>query len=570
MNNHVSFKAITLSVRRQLPALFVFSFLVNILLLVSAIYMLQIFDRVLTSGSVDTLLWLTVVTIAAIVVFGILELARRRLLTRISSWLDSEMGPLVVRQLIKSKLSKTPSQANLGDVSDYRAFYSGDAILTFLDAPWTPVFLFLIWLLHPVLGVVAITGAVVLLAVAALNNALTRSRHAEHLVQQRAQQAAATRYIEYAETVSVLGMTEALIHRWTDRLMRTQGLGLHVADTMTSLFSFSRATRLALQVFILGVGAYLVIQAELTPGGMIAGSIILSRALSPVERSITAWRSYAAYKAAKDRLAPLLREDINPTENLELPSPTGRLDIEIVKFSPSANDVLTLQNIKAQLAPGELCCVIGPSGSGKSTLCRLIVGAWRPDEGSVRLDGADVASWDPEQLGPYIGYLPQEVELFPGTIAENIARMQSASDEEIIEAAKLAGIHEMILGLPNGYDTEVGVHGGLLSGGQRQRIGLARAFFREPTLLILDEPNSNLDGEGELALLQAVASLKKRRRTMVIVTHQQNMLRAADKLMVINAGNLAAFGPRDEILKSLFPDRSGGARSPGTDLVKET
>lgn len=547
--------------QRQLPALFIFSFLVNILMLVSAIYMLQIFDRVLTSGSVDTLLWLTVVTIAAISVFGILELARRRLLTRISNWLDSEMSPLVVRQLIKSKLSKSPSPASLSDVSDYRAFYSSDAVLTFLDAPWTPVFLFLIWLLHPILGVVAVAGAVALLAVAALNNALTRSRHVEHLAQQRAQQTAAIRYIDYAETVSVLGMTEALIRRWTDRLMRTQGTGILVADTMTALFSFSRATRLALQVFILGVGAYLVIQAELTPGGMIAGSIILSRALSPVERSITAWRSYAAYKVAKGRLSTLLRDDIDSMENLELPSPQGQLDIEVAQFSPSANGVLTLKNIKAHLDPGELCCVIGPSGSGKSTLCRLIVGAWRPDEGSVRLDGADVSSWDPEQLGPYVGYLPQEVELFPGTIAENIARMQTASDDEIIEAAKLSGIHEMVLGLPNGYDTEVGVHGGFLSGGQRQRIGLARAFFRDPTLIVLDEPNSNLDGEGELALFRAVASLKKRPRTMVIVTHQQNMLRAADKLMVVNAGNLVAFGPRDDILNSLITDQRGGAKA---------
>jgi PrtD family type I secretion system ABC transporter len=544
-------------IRGQFLPLGIFSFAANLLLLVGAVYMLQVIDRVLSSGSFDTLFWLTAAALLAIAVYGVLELARRRMLTRTGAWLDTELAGPVIRRGLEAQLRGVRSEASLADVQEMRTFLSGDAILAFLDAPWMPVFIGLIWLMHPVLGWLALAGAIALFVVAVVNDVLTRrllqrSRTAlEHNLK------SAQLYLDNAETVRALGMLDSLLARWQKR---HQGIRQDIEQSSainSGLSSLSRSLRLALQILILGAGAWLVLIGELTGGGMIAASIILSRALSPVERALGAWRSFISARAAMGNLRNLF-QSVGMTEaSFQLPEPVGELKIEGLRHHPPRASLPILKKVDLKLLPGETCGIIGPSGAGKSTLCRLIVGAWKPTQGHVRLDGADVMNWDPEDLGRHIGYLPQAVELFPGTISQNIARMHDCDDAAVIEAAKLADVHEMILRLPAGYDTDVGKHGHLLSGGQKQRIGLARAVFGMPALIVLDEPNSNLDNVGEQALRRALVQLKKLGRTILIVAHQPNMLRTADHVLVLKDGLVADFGDRQTVLRNLMQHPEG-------------
>jgi PrtD family type I secretion system ABC transporter len=556
------------AVKRQFPALLVVSCLVNLLLLVSAIYMLQVYDRVLSSGSMDTLLWLTVGALVALVFYGLLEQARRLILSRASLWLETELSGPVIRGAMTARLAGTGLDAGLRDVADLRGFIGGDAVLAFLDAPWTPVFIAFIWLVHPALGLLAIGGAVVLFLGALVNDLITRKPQQQAGAVLRRSQTAAQQYVDSAETIRPLGMTGALLARWQERQRDARSAQQRLTEQTSAILSSSRALRLALQVMILGLGAYYVLQGQLTAGAMIAASIILGRALAPIERSISAWRSFVAARAAYVNLKRVFVGDAAPSEAVQLPRPAGRLTAEEVYcLAPQSRETI-LENISFQLAPGETCAIVGPSGSGKSSLCRLLVGAWKPARGHVRLDGADVSAWDPEDLGQYLGYLPQVVELFPATVAQNIARMREASSAEVIAAAKLAGVHELILRLPDGYETDVGLHGGRISGGQRQRLGLARALFGDPALVVLDEPNSNLDNEGEQALMTALGHLKRLGRTVIIVTHQAAALRAVDKILVLREGSLAGFGDRDQILKAPRQVPAGGGE-PAADSSRQ-
>jgi len=563
------FEAVSAAIRQQMPALFIFSFLTNLLLLVSSIYMLQIFDRVLSSGSLDTLAWLTVIAVLAIVVYGLLEQARRRLLARIGAWLDTELSTPVIARCIALRLRKGSAvDSGLADVAEVRGFIGGDAILAFLDAPWMPVFVGIIWFIHPWLGVIALVGAVVLFIFAVVNDRLTRGPQQQASRRVRRAVAEAGRYIDNAETVSALGMTRPLLARWRRAHQAAHGDNIAVSDTTAGLFNLSRALRLAVQVVIMGAGAFLVLRGEITAGAMIAASIVLSRALSPVERSISAWRSYISFRAGQRNLRALFEDLEQADASVELPRPEGRVTVEGVSFVPPGMTEPTLTKVSFALASGEACGVVGPSGAGKSTLCRLLVGVWHPSEGHVRLDGADVAAWDPDDLGRHIGYLPQQVELFPGTVADNIARMRDAADADVITAARLADVHQMILRLPDGYDTDVGVHGGRLSGGQRQRIGLARALFGDPVLIVLDEPNASLDTDGDRALLETLSHLKSQGRTIILVTHHPVMMRTVDKVLVLREGQVGAFGPRDDVLKAvpgrrvvMRPSRGTGRRT---------
>ncbi len=536
--------------KRHLPLVILFSFLANALLLVSSIYMLQVFDRVLSTGSLETLGWLTVITIVAIIAYGLLEHARRQMLSRTGTWLDSELSGPVLRRMVRARLSNTASDAGLSDVSDVRAFVSGDGILAFLDAPWSPVFILLIWLMHPMLGVIAVAGAVLLFLAGVLNDGLTRRRAQAMQQDARAGQQSGHQIVEGAVTLSALGMTDPMVRRWQQQRNAAALNGLRTGDITASLYNTSRALRLALQVLILGVGAYYVLQGALTGGAMIAASIILSRALSPVERSIGAWRAFVAARSGYRSLQALFA-DGDEVARVRLPAPTGRLEAAGLTFVPPGQERPTLNTVDFALAPGETCGIVGPSGAGKSTLCRLLVGAWGPSSGHVRLDGADVSRWDDADLGQHVGYLSQQVELFAGTVADNIARMRDADDADIIAAARMADVHDMILRLPDGYETDVGVHGGKLSGGQRQRLGLARALFGNPRLIVLDEPSSNLDTEGEAALVRALAALKEDGRTILVVTHQANLLRGADKILMLRDGQLAAFGTQENIMRAL-------------------
>lgn len=534
-----------------MPSLFIFSFMANILLLTTPIYMLQIYDRVLSSGSPETLIWLTVMAVAALAIYGLMEQVRKRLLTRIGAWVDRELSPDVIKRAVRARLSNKRLEASYDDVADVRHYLGSDAILAFLDAPWIPIFIAVIWLLHPVLGMIAIAGAIALFLIAVLNDWLTRSHQSDLNMKTRQSGSAAAQYIDSGDTISPLGMTGALVERWKERREPVLQKGVSLTDINARLSNFSRFLRMGLQVAVLGAGAALILDAQLTPGGMIAASIIMARALQPVERSITAWRSFSSYRKARARLTDLFDAQIDEASEFELPRPEGLITAEGLRYMPPGASVPVLKKVDFRLEPGDVCGLIGPSGSGKSTLCKLIVGAWVPDFGHVRIDGAEVSSWDPEVLGPHIGYLPQDVALFAGTIADNIARMRTGKEADVVEAARIAGAHDMILKLPEGYDTEVGQHGSMLSGGQRQRIALARALYGRPALLVLDEPNSNLDGDGELALLRAISEFKKRGCTMVIVAHQPSLLHAADKVMVLRAGVIEKFGPRDEVLKSL-------------------
>jgi ATP-binding cassette subfamily C exporter for protease/lipase len=539
------------AVRGQMTSVFVFSLFANLLLLTMPIYMLQVYDRVLSSGSVDTLIWLTLIAIGALLVYGGMEQVRKRILTRIGAWIDRELSPDVVQRGIRLRVLGLRAEASTEDVMDLRNFYAGEAVVAFLDAPWMPVFIALIWFLHPVLGLLAIIGALLLFLVAVVNDWLTRSRQAGLNEQSRQSGQAAEQIIDSAETISTLGMTGPVVRRWTALREPLIARAVSITDLNARLSNLSRTIRLGLQIAVLGIGAALILRSELTAGGMIAASVILSRALAPVERAITAWRSFVAYRTARRKLADLYRNDA-PASDFELPRPKGQLVFDGVRHSISANAMVpTLKHVSFRMEPGEMLGVIGPSGSGKSTLCRIAVGALRADIGTVRLDGADIATWAAEQLGPYLGYVAQEVDLLPGTVAENIARMSNADSAKVVEAARLVGAHEMILKLPEGYDTQVGPRGRGLSGGQRQRIALARAVFGNPSFIAFDEPNSNLDGDGEIALWRALVELKRRGTTILLVAHQPSLLRVADRVLVLRDGQIERLGPRDEVLKSL-------------------
>lgn len=537
--------------RKQAFSLFVLSFLANILLLSSSVYMLQVFDRVLASGSVDTLIWLSVIAILAIVTYGFLEYSRRIILSRTGAWVSRELSPEIIRRSMAVRLDKGRSPAGLGDIQDIRNFIGGDAILAFLDAPWTPVFIAVIWLMHPVLGVIALFGAISLFAIGVLNDIATRKKQAQAAVQARQVNNDAQAFIDGSEVLVGMGMTEAVLTGWQGRREAAEVQGAKATELSALLFNISRVLRLGLQIAILGAGAALVLQAELTSGGMIAASIILARALSPVERAISAWKAFGAYRLATQRLENLFSLAPDKIERVSLPKPAGRLSVHDLRyFAPETREAL-VKSASFQLGPGQICGVLGPSGSGKSSLCRLLVGAWRPSFGEIRLDGADISEWDSEGRGPFVGYLPQNVELFSGTVAENIARMGTVDDEKVLEAAKRAGAHEMILSLPEGYETVLGQFRDQLSGGQKQRIGLARALYGDPSFLVLDEPNSNLDGNGEIALQKSLAAMKASGQTVVVVTHVPNLLRQADKIAVIKERTLTSFGNRDDVLRKI-------------------
>ncbi|MDG4885778.1 MULTISPECIES: type I secretion system permease/ATPase [unclassified Mesorhizobium] len=552
MQPRPQFQEVMRLARRQAPALFLFSLLTNLLLLASTIYMLQIYDRVLSSGSIDTLLWLTLAVIGAIAVYGLLEHARRMMLGHISQWLDDQLSVPVIERAMAARLAGSNVEAGLKDVSDLRSFIAGDGILTFLDAPWTPVFMAFMWFLHPALGVLGLAGAVLLFCCALANDFLTRRKNQEAAAGLRRSQAAVGQFVDGAETLRSLGMSEPALLRWEQNQQALTALQSRIFQRTTVIGSLSRSLRLALQVAVLGLGAYFVLHRELTGGSMIAASILLSRALAPIERSIGAWRSLVNARAARQNLIKLFAATgSSQNVGVTLPRPQGRLKLENLHYYAPGTPQALLNAISFGVEPGQTCGVIGSSGSGKTTLCRLIVGTMRPSLGHVRLDGAEVWNWPSNELGQHIGYLPQQVQLFPGTIAENIARLRDVDSEAVIAAAQLAGIHEMILRLPNGYRTEVGPHGVRISRGQRQRIALARALFGDPPLIVLDEPNTGLDGEGEAALFNVLQQLKERGRTVVIVSHQTSLLRTADNIVLLRDGSVMMLGTRDEVLGAL-------------------
>jgi PrtD family type I secretion system ABC transporter len=535
--------------RPQLVYAALFSLFINLLLLAPSLYLLQVFDRVLSSRHEETLVMLTIVALVALVMSVMLDVLRGWLLAAAAVILDRQIGPIALERIVTNKARLRPgdSSGGLRDVNTVRQFVSGQGILALFDTPWMPIYMAVIYLFHPLLGIIATVGAVVLLGLAILNERTTRSAIKALNEETRF----ASRFIDMtvrnAEAASGLGMLGRLVARW--QVMNAKALvSLNNLSRTSGFFTGStRFARQLLQIAMLGGGALLVLDANVSPGVMMAGTIILGRALAPVEMLIASWKNLVEALAAAGRIKELLAS-AEPTAGLDLPAPKGSLQLENVVFSYRGAKRPTLRGVSYAVKEGESLGLIGPSASGKSTLARLLIGLWAPQAGTVRLDGADIALWPRERLGQYVGYLPQDVELFPGTIAENISRFGPADSEGVVAAAQRARVHAMILRLPNGYDSEIGEDGALLSPGQRQRVALARAVYGGPRLVVLDEPNSNLDAEGEKALLECMAELRQSGVTVVIVAHRPSLLTEVDKVLLLREGVVEMFGPRAEVM----------------------
>lgn len=549
-----------------------FSFCINLLLLIPSLYMLQVFDRVIASRSNETLVMLTLAASAALVMMAVLDLLRARLLAAAGVAMDAILGPRVLDRLLTdaANLRGAESTNGLRDVSLLRGFFTGNGIFALFDAPWLPFYVLIIFLFHPLLGVVALAGALLLVGLVALNEKMSHQR----LEDLQSSSRKTTRYVDTslrnAEVISALGMLPALTRRWITLNGEVEQLQLESSRLAAHMNGVTKFMRQFIQIAMLFAGAFLVIDQNVSGGVMMAATIILGRALAPVEMLIGGWRGMVDAHTAWLRLDTLLRHRNDPEDNTALPAPSGKIAAERLVFAVPGAEKAIIKGITFELNAGESLGLIGPSASGKSTLARLLLGVWQPHSGTVRLDGADIASWPRQRLGPYIGYLPQDVELFAGTVAENIARLEQPEAESVIGAAQRANAHEMILRLPQGYDTQIGEGGAALSGGQRQRIGLARALYGTPRLVLLDEPNANLDGEGEAALLKAMAALKQSGATLIVVTHRPSLLADMDKLLVLRDGTLELFGPRTEVLTRLTrgtvppPPQAPAAGSPAT------
>ncbi len=538
-----------------------FSLVVNILMLTGPLYMLQVYDRVLTSSSFDTLIALTILAAGLLFTQAVLEFVRSRILARLTTRLDDAVSIPLMQSTVTHNLGKPNSSAaaSLRDLDTFKAFLSGPALIAFFDAPWTPLFLAVIFLMHPLLGIVALCGGLMLFIITAIGEMLTRRRFNEATAHAQNSYQFADTSLANAEVIEAMGMMGNIVKRWDQHnraKLKHFGLANERAATLTAIAKFLRP---ALQVSMLGVGAWLAIRHEITPGVMIASSIIMARALAPVEALISQWRNVVSARGTYARLNALLKDTADQPASIALPRPKGHLSVENLIAAPPGHNKATIQNISFAVAAGEVLGVIGASGAGKTTLARLLSGAWKPLAGQVRIDSANVAKWRAEDRGPYIGYLPQGVDLFDGTVADNIARLGTPDSEKVLAAALLSGAHEMILRLPEGYETHIGPRGSVLSAGQRQRVALARALYGDPPFIVLDEPNANLDQEGEQSLRAAILSLKQRGSTVVIIAHHSNILSVCDKLLVLQNGRAESFGPREKVLAQLTRPAEGTA-----------
>lgn len=541
-----------------------FSFVINLLALAVPLFMWQLFDRVLSSQSTDTLVALAAVTMGGLAVAGLLEAVRSRTFVHISAWIESALGGAVIAQGVQSAIQRgtTASTQGLRDLGTVRSFLTGSGLIHLFDAPWVPIFIGAIWMLHPALGVIALIGGTLLLGLVLLNEFATRRILEQATALNGKSLGQVDSAIRNAEAVEAMGMLPALLAHRRRQAETVTALQTRASNRAGAIQAAAKSLRMILQVAILGVGAYLVIGAELSAGAMIASSIILARALAPVEHMVGTWRGFVSARGAYRRLrrqdeeAPLARGDFR------LPMPAGRVVADNVTLLMPGRERPVLHRVSFVLEPGERLAVVGPSAAGKSSLMRLCMGIWRPDGGRIRLDGADISQWNREDLGRYIGYLPQTVELFEGSVRANIGRMAQAEDAAVLAAARLAGAHETILQLPQGYDTMIVPGAANLSGGQRQLIGLARALFGQPRLLVLDEPNANLDAAGDAALRRALSAVKRLGITTVLVTHVPNLLVHTDKVLSLRDGQIRLFGPTDQVLAAR--DRAAPAAGPAT------
>lgn len=530
-----------------------FSLFINLMLLGPILYMLQVFDRVLTSRSEPTLYMLTVVVAIALLAMAFVDMARGRLMVMAGRKVDELLGERVLKHLIRnaSAVSRSGYLHGLKDIATLRGFLTGNNVIALFDAPWLFFFILIIFLFHPLMGAVAVVGALILLFLAWVNEKTNRKDLERYQESTRRAGQFMDQGVRNADVLNSMGMTGRFSARWhamnieaLERMQRT-------SHSMGGILAASKFVRQTVQVAMMGLGVYLVIHDNLSPGIMIAGTILLGRAMAPVESLIGNWNGLVAARSAYERLAKLFPIVFENPSRQPLPPPQGRVQVEQVFLAGASKDHPILRQVDFDLPAGKSLALLGPSGSGKSSLAKLIVGVWSPTSGHVRLDGADISHWEETQLGTYVGYLPQDVELFPGTIADNIGRFDTSDGEKILRAAKAAHAYDLILRLPEGFDTRIGEGGIQLSAGQAQRIGLARALYGQPRLVVLDEPNANLDAEGEQALIKALAELKEQGSTVILITHKPALVSTIDYLLVLREGRIDLLGPRDEVLARL-------------------
>lgn len=528
----------------------IFSFFSNLLMFVGPLYMLQVYDRVLASRNEFTLLMITGIAVAMLVTYGFLEFIRSKMLVRAGLQFDDMLANPAFNRVVRKQLlaPNSGAHATLQDVDRVREFLTGQGILAFFDAPWVPLFLALVFAFHPWLGLVATVGAIVIFALALANEFATRGLLQEAGTANAGAAHFVNTTVQNAEVIRALGMEKPLTNRWLKQHDNVLNAQAKASGRAGAIMASTKFVRMSLQIAILGMGAYLAIQQQISPGIMIAASIVMGRALAPVEQAVGQWKQFVAARQAHNRLTEIFDVLGDEEQRMQLPAPKGNLVVQNLVASAPGSKKPLLKGISFAVPQGEVLAVIGPSGSGKSTLVRHLVGAMQPQSGAVRLEGVELHHWDADQLGRYMGYMPQDVKLFRGTVSENIARfIDNVDDKEIVAAATLSGAHEMITTLNDGYDTDVGDGGNGLSGGQRQRVGLARAVFREPSLIVLDEPNSNLDAHGEQALANCIQEMKKRGKTVILVTHKSNLLALSDKALMLVNGQVEKFGPTREI-----------------------
>lgn len=539
--------------RRGFVSVGAFSAVINLLMLAPALYMLQVYDRVLASGNHMTLAMLTLMVLGLYAFMGLLEWVRSLVVIRLGAQIDQQLGARIYDATFDASLrvGRGSSAQPLNDLTSLRQFATGNALFALFDAPWFPLYLAVLFLFHPWLGWLALGGAALLLALSWANQWLTRASLAEagQLAIQATQ--AAGSHLRNAEATEAMGMLARLRQRWQGEHGRFLHLQSRASEQGAAFSAASKGVRLALQSLMLGLGALLAVDGQITAGMMIAGSILAGRVLAPLDQLINAWKQWSGAQQAYQRLWDLLRAQPPRASGMSLPAPRGALRVEQLSACAPGSRTPVLAGVSFALEPGQRLVVLGPSGCGKSSLARLLVAAQMPLAGKVRLDGADLQQWDKDALGPHLGYLPQDVQLFAGSIAENIARFAEVEADKVVAAAQMAGVHELILRLPQGYDTRLGEGGAGLSGGQKQRIGLARAVYGLPALIVLDEPDANLDEAGEQALLAALDRLREQGRTLVLVSHRPALLKGADQLLLLRGGQMQAFGPATRVLQEL-------------------
>jgi ATP-binding cassette, subfamily C, bacterial EexD len=501
---------------------------------------------------------------------GSLEWIRTQILVRVSQRVDALLGGRLFDLSFRQALATSGAQSGaqpLQDLQGLRQFGTGPGVLAFFDAPWVPLYLVMMFAFHPWFGWLGVIAALTLLAISIANERSTARLLVDANRESVLNQAAITRTLRNAEAIEALGMLAQLRRRWKLRGQRVLDVQSRASEKNGSWVALSRWVRLSVQSGALGLGAYLVLENEVSSGVLIAGAILLGRALAPIDQLTGVWKQFIGAREQFRRLNDWLRRIPVARERMALPPPTGQILVEGVTVIPPGAQLPALRNVTLRIDAGEIVGIVGPSAAGKSTLARTILGIWPAVQGRVRLDAADVYGWTREELGPHLGYLPQDVELFDGTIADNICRFGERNSEQIVIAARLAGVHEMILRLPQGYDTVVGAPGGMLTGGQRQRVGLARAVYGDPKLIVLDEPNSSLDDAGDAALLAALETLKGRGATVLVISHRTSVLPALDKLLVLREGQVAAFGPRDEVRNQMQQAVAQGGSRGAAQLV---